>query len=1595
MSKDYNSDTSKADLNEVIKELKNDQEYSIEGLTDKLNNSFLAQQLFARAPEGLFRNKSTEELVEIVRVASQTLNELLNNTKTPQVKVLRNKNYSSIWLAMGDKPFIVNSITECIRHRGWPIVALLHPIIILDGYRFSLVYLELPSLTEEELALVERRLRESIEALRITTDDFTPMLVRTETLARTLEGSNYKSPLPKEQNREIAAFLHWLTDGGFVFLGYSELLFNDDEVIQSKSNPELGLFRTPHRFLDSLIHESVQDAKKLNTSTIDSIIVSKIKTESIVHRRQKLTCISVLEHDSDCTIRACHSIVGLFTSKALSQESSSVPLIRQKLSALIKSEGVYENSFNFKGIVNIVDSMPKDEAFRMSVEEFREVIHTIMGIQNKDETRVNIRIDQQQRGATILAVIPRDRFNTQTRDRIQKYIEGIFNIPEGSSDYHLDLSNKPHARLYFYVPLPYGEQPTINLADLEKNIAVLSRTWLNNLEEIILSGQKQLLDSETSAELSPEELWHKYGTAFTADYQALQSVEDAQFDIGRVECLDQESPLTVALSQGTKQGQSILVIYSLSQEVTLSQALPILENAGLHAISEVSSVIKPRAKDIVHVYRFVVTAKNGIGIDLPFFNSNVSAGLQSIFLGNSENDILNSLMLTSKLKVRQISVLRTYANLLGQISNFVGKEAILTTMAAYPEQSKALWNYFETKFDIEKSIGMDQRIEESERALASFKDLLRIVSDINSDRILRNLSNLIEHTLRTNYYHGKPEIVIKLKSNMIDIMPEPRPAYEIFVCSPSIQGVHLRGGPIARGGLRWSERYQDFRREVLGLMKTQRVKNALIVPDGAKGGFIVNKLSNNPDEIPEQVKNAYKTFIRSLLSITDNRLNDEVVHPPKTIVWDGQDPYFVVAADRGTATFSDVANEIAINEYNFWLGDAFASGGSKGYDHKKYAITAKGAWECVLHHFRQMGLDYENADFSAVGLGDMSGDVFGNGLLLSQRIKLLAAFNHKHIFIDPAPNASESFKERERLFNLPKSQWSDYDISKISDGGGIFNRFDKEIHVNEQIKIALSADNLNEEVMSGEDLVKLILKSKVDLLWNGGIGTYVKASFESNASVNDGTNDSVRVNATELRASVVGEGGNLGFTQAARIEFAQSGGLINTDAIDNSGGVDLSDHEVNLKILYASLEKANLVDRKERDETLLKIAPEVIEDVLAHNRAHALVLTMGETRSKRNIAYFRTLIQEVHRKGYINRSIEQLPDDDELVERAAKEHGLCRPELAVCLSAVKLQIKYECMQSELLNDPLLTDFLLKYFPKALQEKHKDAIQSHPLASQIIATQISNTLIDSMGVTFVHRMCLNHSMPPIVIIKCALGAWLILKMQEIREQLIPYNTFKDYKNFLFLRRLTSTNLRDATSWLINFYANMTLYEMVEYFQDSYHTLASHIMDDLPSSMTNRSKEILEQIEEMHLPELLKNSAISTGLTRHLLEMLWASKQTTIDARELARIYATVANCLNLTPIMEKEDVTSSTSRWETELLTSAFVDLKRGISELSLSLIRNNILSDDEILSALRESVNYQHLYDTILEMQDGKHSPAGLSILAKQLGRYSLRGNLN
>jgi len=1242
-----------------------------------------------------------------------------------------------------DSPFLFDSVNEELRARGLAVRRVVHPVIgtyrgprgriervmhVREAdLRESVMHWEVDRRLERaELAELEEAVRGVLGDVRLAVRDFRTMeerlgrMIVTAKAAAVLYGS--------DEVKETVAFLEWLLQENFVFLGYREYELIDSpqgRALHAVPRSGLGILSKPGwSSYDAPVPLSrIEPNLRARIEGGDLLIYSKTNRPSTVHRRARMDYIGVRRVSPGGRIVGELRMVGLFTSKAYMEPAANTPVLHRKLRQILDAEDLIEGSHDYKTVVTIFESFPKDELFEASAEELRGAVIALLHLQEQRQVRLFIRRDLYGRSVSLLVALPRDRFNSDLRLALQDLFMRRF---KGSSvDYHLSLGESQLASIHFTVHVGFGQVPDVSFAELEKEVVDLARTW----DDRLLARLEELHGAERA-----RELFERWVRRFPDTYKTSTDVELAVFDIERFEELRAgDEAIVVGVANVTHEAEALtrIRLYKVGGKIQLSDFVPRLEALGLRVVEEVPYHLVGDV-DERFLHDFGVLGADGRPLDVAECGARIAQCISAVWRGDAESDSLNRLVVTGGLDWRQVDIVRAYRKYHHRVNAGFTAEYKNDAFAAYPRIAAKLIRLFELRFD--PSRAQDPQSADSLRGeiLAD----LDAVRSLEQDRILRNHLGLIDATVRTNAFKpGSESIAFKFRSAKVPEMPKPTPLLEIWVYSPEMEAVHLRGGKVARGGIRWSDRRQDFRTEVLGLMKAQMVKNALIVPTGSKGGFVLKHQGQESQAVREEVRRRYVTFMRGLLDLTDNLADGKVVHPPDVVVHDEDDPYLVVAADKGTAALSDTANEVAA-EYGFWLGDAFASGGSAGYDHKKLGITARGAWESVKRHFREMGTNPEAEPITVVGIGDMSGDVFGNGMLLSDQLCLVAAFDHRHIFVDPNPNPAAGLAERRRLFEFPGSSWDSYDRTLISAGGGVWPRTEKRIELSPEARGALGVEG---EVLSPDEVIKAILKAPVDLLWNGGIGTYVKASSEPHADVGDRVNDNVRVDGGDLRSRVVAEGGNLGFTQRGRIEYAEGGGRINTDFIDNSGGVDCSDHEVNLKILLGLAMQRDELRLEQRNELLHQVEQDVVRHVLYDNFLQAQILSQEAQQSASRMEAFEDLMQALEAEGVLERDLEALPSSEEMSERRRTGRGLARPELAVLLAYAKKSLAGALLGSSLPDSNYLEQDLRSYFPPTVVERFADLLPEHPLRRELVATIVANDVVNSQGITFVSRL----------------------------------------------------------------------------------------------------------------------------------------------------------------------------------------------------------------------------------------------------------------
>ena len=1241
-----------------------------------------------------------------------------------------------------DMPFLLDSTLAALSERGIEPRLVAHPIlpaVTQGGKHRSLIHIHLPLLIGiDEKKTLEATLQPTYRDIRLAVEDWQPMKQR---LAVAI--AEYKQnppPLDVAEIAEAVQFLEWLQADHFTFTGMRDYRYSDSAgMVDAHEGSGLGILGDPAvrvlRRGTELVAVTPEVAAFLKEPV--ALIITKANVKSRVHRRAHMDYVGVKLFDEKGHLSGELRIIGLFTSSAYNTTARSIPYIRHKVARVFQRAGFADDSYSGRGLGHVMESYPRDELFQIDEDTLLKFSLDILQLSERPRIRALARVDKFDRFVSVLVYIPKDRYDSAIRRKVGEYLAQIYQgrLSAAYPAYPDGLL----ARTHFIVGRDEGKTPDVSRDELEAAIGQIVRTWADGLKEVLQSSK----DAAAAATL-----YTRYGEAFSAAYREAFNPADSLADIARIERLTADRPRSVDFYRrdGEAATRASLKVFARGAPSPLSQRVPLLEDLGFTVINERTYRVEPSGSDEsgrVWLHDMTLERKSGGGIEIDALKERIEALIMALFRGQAESDGYNALVIEAGLAWREIAVLRTFSRYLRQIKFGLGQDYMWAALNRYPEIAARLIALFQTRFDWHLGLDEHARATQEAEIVAEIDTSLADVTSLDEDRILRRFRNLIQAAVRTNFYQIGPDgqarstIAFKFLSHKVEGLPLPRPEFEIFLYSPRVEGLHLRFGKVARGGIRWSDRPQDFRTEILGLVKAQQVKNAVIVPVGAKGGFVPKLLPppSNREAWLKEGTEAYKIFIGTLLELTDNLNGNTVVPPQNTVRHDGDDPYLVVAADKGTATFSDTANAISI-EKKHWLGDAFASGGSVGYDHKKMGITARGAWEAVKRHFREMDIDIQTTPFTVAGVGDMSGDVFGNGMLLSPKIRLLAAFDHRDIFLDPDPDIERSFAERQRIFDLPRSSWQDFHTSLISKGGGIFPRSAKELTLSPEIRAML---DLTEERATPQEVMNAILKARIDLLWFGGIGTYIRSSSETDEQAGDRANDAIRITGSDIRAKVVGEGANLGATQLGRIEAAKNGVRLNTDAIDNSAGVNTSDVEVNIKIALSAPEREGKLDSDARISLLASMTDEVGKLVLRNNYLQTLALSLAEARKLDDLAFQRRLMVALTKEGRLDRKVEFLPDESVLNAREKTGDGMTRPELAVLLAYAKLALYDAVLASNAPDDPYFERELMAYFPAALKRAYPASITGHRLRREIVSTTLANEIVNRGGITVVPRV----------------------------------------------------------------------------------------------------------------------------------------------------------------------------------------------------------------------------------------------------------------
>jgi glutamate dehydrogenase len=1463
--------------------------------------------------------------------------------------------HTVIQIANDDMPFLVDSVSMVLDANRVGIHVLGHPVLEVErdaagvatrfgtGRTESLIHIEIDrQIGPAGFLRLERAILSALEDVRACVVDWRAMRERALESAERL--SRAATRLPRERVEEACEFLRWAADDHFVFLGYREYALGttpEDAVLRALPEGGLGLLRSDQRAGRPRSVRGVLDSLTASHSEPDALILTKTNARSTVHRAGYMDYIGVLEFDAAGRTTGERRFIGLFTSSAYSARAWDIPLVRQRHAFVMNQSGLAPDSHSGKALRQILEILPRDELFQSNSHELHRTAMSVLALQERIRPRLFVRRDRFGRFFSILAYVPRDRFNAEVGRRIEAMLMDALTGQQIDTTSHVGSS--PLAQIHMIVRPKAGAPENVDVDDLNQQLAGIVRSWHDALREQLV---------QRCGEAEGLRLASRFARALPAGYVAEVSSEVAADDVIRLAALggDDGLGLNLYLHHAKDQAPQLrFKIYRTGRDISLSEALPLLENLGLRIQTE-----RPYALHVgdanTYIQDFEIEAIGAVDVDA--VRSRFEQAFENIWRGRAESDGFNRLVLAARLDWRQVAMLRGYAKYLLQVGVPFSQSYMEETLARYPLVARLLVELFEARFhpdedNTQKAAGqkdfgtelqalvggdetamkavepviaarLDGRQAQMEAARLALLAVLDQVASIDEDRILRSFKTAMLATLRTSFYQaGKPRaqevIAFKIDPSAMPESPKPRPYREIFVYGPRVEGTHLRFGPVARGGLRWSDRREDFRTEVLGLVKAQMVKNTVIVPVGAKGGFFVKRPPTDREAVLAEGIDCYKLFIGSMLDITDNIIEGKIVPPQDVVRHDEDDPYLVVAADKGTARFSDIANGLALEE-DFWLGDAFASGGSVGYSHKGMGITARGAWESVKRHFLALGRDCQNEDFTCVGIGDMSGDVFGNGMLLSKHTRLVVAFDHRDIFIDPNPDAATSWAERERLFNLPRSSWADYNRELISAGGGVFARSLKSISITPQVRALLALPEDTEHLTPNE-LIIAALCAPVDLVYNGGIGTYIKASSETHADVGDRANNAIRINGNQLRCRIIGEGGNLGMTQRGRIEAALAGVILNTDAIDNSAGVDTSDHEVNIKILLNDVVAHDQLDAQSRAALLQEMTDEVADLVLRDNIRQNEALSLMERMSVVRLGSKQHFIRTLESQGLLDRQIEFLPSDAEISERKARGEGLTRPELAVLLAYAKMTVYNQLVDSDVPEDPFLSAELQRYFPTPLQERFAENMQRHRLKREIIATAVTNSMVNRMGATFLLRMQEDTGESAAQVAKAYTIARVIGEARDLWHGIDALSLSVPDRSRLDALMLVWHKLRGMTRWLLNLPGvNLDIAASVERYGAGIAALRAGLDQVLSEQDRLAYADARARWMDEGFPQEMAEQLASMPLLGSALDIVQVALEHGFDVLDVARTYFGLGQALNLAWFGERIDALPVEGRW---------------------------------------------------------------------------------
>lgn len=1507
-----------------------------------------ATRYFASTYKAEISNQTDTQILEALVQAWEFVQDRKSSAPKIQFSEIKTKQKDGrsagarIYVLVNDMPFLVDSIRGAVNRVGISIRSVNNAVLQVQREKKSdknpgrlkfissdnkpsqngeaICCINCGAISASQILLIERELKDTLKHVSSSVKDYPPICQQAQNVKNALLKNANALPVSEKELNESTEFIDWLLDNHFTFLGYEKYKIKHlktGAVVELQTESTLGISK-----FKSGLKERVK-LSSLSKGTVDHILKKQIcsfaksSNRSKVHRSVHLDYVLLKEFDSKGKVVTEHRFVGLYTSSVYYRAALEIPLIRDKVNQVLDESGFSPNGHSIKDLLQVINVFPRDELFQISKEQLFSTALEITQIQETRISKLFVRRDSYGKFFSCLVYMPRDIYDTKVRQKVQSLLKNELQAAE--VEFNTYLSESTLVRIHFILRTPEIQNVKYNRAKLESKMVQLIKPWDDYFLE---SLQENYPDAQAG------NLFSVYSSCYPTSYKETYSAGEGVIDITRLASVVESKDLALDLEicDPGSAAELSFKIFSFKQRLILSDVAPILENLGLRIIGEKAFKLQPDCEEVIWMHDFSLSRKSASAKPPLDLEEKFEDAFAAVWKEKTEDDSFNQLVIEAKLHWRDAALLRAYAAYLKQIQFGYSAQYIADTLGQYKDIANQLVAYFYAQFDPSIKSRTRPAATKLRRKILSGIDK---VSNLAEDSVLRSILELMDATLRTNYFQvdengeSKTYFSFKFESASIQNMPLPKPMFEIFVFARNVEGVHLRGGKVARGGLRWSDRSEDYRTEVLGLVKAQQVKNSVIVPVGAKGGFVVkqNITPGDRDEFMRVGISCYRTFISGLLDITDNIVADKVQAPVQVVRKDEDDPYLVVAADKGTATFSDIANGIA-EDYEFWLGDGFASGGSNGYDHKQMGITAKGAWVSVQRHFREQGINIQKQDFSVIGIGDMSGDVFGNGMLLSKHICLQAAFNHLHIFIDPSPDSGVSFKERQRLFKLPRSGWGDYEQKLISTGGGVFQRSAKSIAISSEMQKAFCIEQTS---VTPNELISLLLKAPVDLLWNGGIGTYVKASNESHGEVGDKANDGLRVDANELRCKVIGEGGNLGFTQLSRIEFGLNGGLSLTDFIDNSAGVDCSDHEVNIKILLNKQVADNKLTVVKRNKLLESMTEEVSSLVLDNNYSQVQAIGVAQDQMEARGKEYIGLISFLETHADLNRKLEYLPTDDVLEERIAKNKFMTRPEVSIVTSYMKMFLKKELVSVGYLDDDYLLPYLYSAFPEKLRQSHPKAIQAHQLRREIVSTQLANSIVNLFGPSFVYRLVDATGALPCEVVKAAVIALHIYKIDETWTEIeaLDYKVDASVQGDMMFQLIRLA--RRATRWLLrNKRNNLDFAECYELYAKKIAAARGMIPAKLPEASQAVFARKKQALLASKVPESLATQVASCQFLVPVTSLIEISKSTGHGLSSIFDVYYAMGEELQLNWLGEMINQLTVSNYWQA-LARESFLD----------------------------------------------------------------------